>query len=190
LTYSTNFIISALIVVYYTIAFIIVYAFLDSAVKVARRSDPLLRSIINWEKTRYVGWFGVALIAVLNVLSLFVPALQGNLGTVALDLAIAIPFVAGGAGILVGATRIKDPLLKSNLKWLGLTMALVLCSLVVSALAAFAGLSPYDVYYSYPALIGTPPSILSGYCLYKAARSLAPISHFTLDEKGQDPTIP
>jgi len=187
-TYSPNFAISVAIAIFYSVAFVVFFAYIDSLVRVARRSDPLLRDIIHWEKTRYVGWIGVGLIAVFNALSVFFP--NSILVGVLVVIAIAVPFVIGGAGILVGSTRIKDPVLKGNLKWLGLALVFVILAIIVGIVEAFAGLSNYEIYYSYPALIGGAIDILCGYCLYKSARSLAPISHFPLDEDKQKPTMP
>lgn len=190
LTYSNNFVIYAAIVVFYSIAFAVLFAFFDSLVKVARRSDPLLRNIIHWEKTRYVGWIGVGLIAVFNSLSVALPAAQANLAGELVTIFISIPLVIGGAGILIASTRIKDPMLKNNLKWLGLVLVFAIITDIVSLAEGLVGISNYDVYYSYPALIGAPFWILAVYCLYRAARSLAPITHFTLEEKRQNPTMP
>jgi hypothetical protein len=188
LTYTNNFYISVLLVVYYGIAFAVLFAFFDAAVKVARRSDPLLRSILNWEKTRYVGWVGVVLISIFNVLAL-IPSLS-NVAGFLVEVCIAITFIVGGAGILVGAKRIRDPFLKDNLKWLGLTLVLAICQDIASALETFAGLSNYDIYYSYPALIAAVFAISAGYCIYRAARSLAPINHMSLETgiKVEPPT--
>jgi hypothetical protein len=190
LTYSNNFVISVILVVFYSVAFAVIFAYLDSIVKVARRSDPLLRNIIHWEKTRYVGWIGVGLIAVFNTSTLVLPSAQANLAGLLVEIFIPIPFVIGGAGVLVGSTRIKDPLLKGNLKWLGLTLAFATLTIIVAIVEALEGFSNYDIYYSYPALIAGAVDIVVGYCLYKSARSLAPISHFPLDEEKQNPTMP
>jgi hypothetical protein len=189
LTYSNNFEIYVAIVVFYNIAFAVLFAFFDSVVKVARRSDPLLRSIIRWEKTRYVGWAGVILIAVFNSLSVLLPSAQANLAGELVTIFIPIPLIIGGAGILVGSTRIKDPLLKGNMKWLGLVLLFAIILDVISLAEGLAGLSAYAIYYSYPALIGSPLAIIAGYCMYRAARSLAPVSRFPLDEEKQNPTI-
>jgi hypothetical protein len=188
LTYSANFLISVVIVVFYNIAFVVLFAFFDSLIKVTRRSDPLLRSIIHWEKTRYVGWAGVFLIAVFNSLSVLLPTVQANLAGELATISIPIPLVIGGAGILVGSTRIKDPILKGNMKWLGLTLLFAVLQIVIGIAEAVVGLSNYEIYYSYPALIVAPLWVVAGYCLYRAARSLAPISHFPLDEEKQNPT--
>jgi hypothetical protein len=190
LTYSNNFVISVVIVIYYSIFFPVLFAYLDSLVKVARRSDPLLRSIIRWEKTRYVGWVGVALIAVFNVLSLFPSAAVANLAGELVTIFIPIPFIVGGAGIFVGARRIKDPLLKGNLKWAGFVLLLVVLDTVASIVESLAGLTNYQIYYSLWGLPAFVLTMLAAYCFYKSARSLAPISHFTVEENKQTPTIP
>ncbi len=190
LTYSNNAVIYALIVVFYNVAFIVLFAFFDSLVKVARRSDPLLRNIIHWEKTRYLGWIGVGLIDVFNTLSVVLPSTQANLAGELATFFIPIPLVIGGAGILVGSTRIKDPLLKGNLKWLGLVLVFSILVDIVSLVEGLEGFSNFQVYYSYPALLGAPFWILAGYCLYRAARSLAPISHFSLEEEKRSPPLP
>lgn len=189
-TYSSNFWISVVIVVFYDILFVVVFAYLDSLVKVARRSDPLLRNIIHWEKTRYIGWAGVALIFVFNALSLSPSAGLANLSGELVTILISVPFIIGGAGVLVGATRIKDPMLRGNLKWLGLALLVSIVEDILFLLESLAGLSNYEIYYSYWGLISFVITMVVAYCLYRAARSLAPISHFPMDEEKQNPTVP
>jgi hypothetical protein len=190
LTYSNNFAISVVLVIYYSVFFAVIFAYFDSLVKVARRSDPLLRNIIHWEKTRYVGWIGVVLIAVFNILSVSPSAALANLAGDLVTVFILIPVAVGGAGILVGSTRIRDPILKGNLKWLGLALVFVILDDVANLLESLAGLSNYEIYYSYWGLISFVFVMLAAYCFYRAARSLAPISQFPPAETAQNPTMP
>jgi hypothetical protein len=176
-TYSNSFVLLLLEAAFYDVAFVVIFAFLDSLLKVTRRSDPLLRDIIHWQQTRYIGWAAVALTAAFNPLYAFFP--QSNAVPILVDIFNAVIFVVGGAGVLVGAPRIKDPVLKGNLKWIGLGLLCVIAVISTDIVESAAGLSNYTVYYSYPALILGLFFGLTGYCFYRAARHLAPISRLT-----------
>ena len=120
-TYTNGLVVSILLVVFYTVFFLVVFAFIDSTIKVARRSDPLLRPILKWETIRIAGWCSIGALTVVNVVSYLVdPNLASSLiSSVLGNLFIATPFVIGGPAILIGARRSADPILRGNLKWLG-----------------------------------------------------------------------
>jgi hypothetical protein len=68
-TYTNGLVISTLLVVYYTVFFVVVFAFIDSTIKVARRSDPLLRPILKWETIRIAGWCSIGALTIVNSFS-------------------------------------------------------------------------------------------------------------------------
>ncbi len=182
ITYSNNFVVEAGIVVFYSVAIPLIFGYIDSTVTVARRSDPLLRSILGWEKLRIVGWIAVALVIILNFASLIPNSwFQTSAASSLLTLLIAIPFALGGMAILVGGRRSMDRVLRGNLKWLGLTLVFTIGVDLVSVVEGFMGYSSYATYYSYPALLSAPFWILAAYSLYRAARSLAPVNRMSLD---------
>jgi len=183
-TYTNGLVVSILLVVFYTVFFLVVFAFIDSTIKVARRSDPLLRPILKWETIRIAGWCSIGALTVVNVVSYLVdPNLASSLiSSVLGNLFIAIPFVIGGPAILIGARRSADPILRGNLKWLGLAVVFSIGLEVVSAVESSLGLSNFQIYYSYAAIPSGLLYILMGYAFYKSARSLAPVTHFPLEQ--------
>jgi hypothetical protein len=183
-TYTSGLFVSTLLVVFYTAFFVVVFAFIDSTIKVARRSDPLLRPILRWDTIRMAGWCSIGALTIVNVVSYLVyPNLASSLiASILGNLFIAIPFVIGGPAILIGARRSADPILRSNLKWLGLAIVISIGLEVVSAIESSLGLSNFQIYYSYAALPTGLFYILMGYAFYKSARSLAPVSRLPLDE--------
>ena len=157
---------------------VVVFAFIDSVVAVARRSDPLLRSILRWEKLRIALWFDVVLATIYLIISSVDPAAtnSGVGGAVGFPL-ILLPFIIGAPAVLVGARRSMDPVLQGSLRWFGAFLLFFLVTALVSFVELVVlGISAYDSTYSYPALAFAPPSILAGYALYRSARSLSPMS--------------
>jgi hypothetical protein len=189
LTYGTNLVTSLMIAAFYTAFFAIIFAFIDSSIKVARRSDPLLRSIMKWQTIRYAGWLSIVVLAFLNFYGAFNPtAASITINILLYNLFIAIPFVIGGPALLIGAKRSRDPILRGNLKWLGLALVFAVLFAVVDAVGfSTFGLSNFQFFYTYDALPGGVLWILIGLAFYKSARSLSPVSHFPLDEVKQSP---
>jgi hypothetical protein len=185
LTYSSNFAVLVVLVIFYNVTFVVLFAFFDSTVKVARRSDPLLRDILKWKELRIVGWAGVGLIIVFNFLSL-ANAVYGNVVTYL----IVIPLAAGCPAIIVGGRRSRDPLLRNNLKWLGLALLDLLVLELVTSLEAFYGWSVNKTYYSYYALIIAVFWISGAYAVYKSARSLAPVNRLSQEVAPKTEPLP
>jgi len=181
LTYGTSLVISLVIAVFYSVFFAVIFAFIDSAVKVARRSDPLLRSIIRWQTIRFAGWCSIGALAVVNVYSVFNLNFASGSYYYLVNLFIAIPFVIGGPAILIGAKRSGDPILRGNLKWLGLAVVFGVLFAAEGAVEATFGLSNFQFFYTYYALPSGGLWILIGLAFYKSARSLAPVNRLTLD---------
>jgi hypothetical protein len=179
LTYSTNPVVNALIAVYYSALYLVVFGFVDSIIPVARRSDPLLRSIIGWEKLRIPLWIDAFALAIVGFgdfvfystfLNVFI------LPPVALSV-----FGVSGIAIVTGARRSGDPLLRASLKWIGVVLVLsVLVFVAYAIVSAIPGISTYEIFYSYPALLVGAVYIMIAYALYKSARSLAPVTRLRL----------
>lgn len=182
LTYGTSLVISLVLAVFYVAFFAVIFALIDSTVKVARRSDPLLRPVLKWQTIRFAGWCSIGALAVVNVYSAFNPNFAYAGYYVWDNLFIAIPFVIGGPALFIGAKRSGDPILRANLKWLGLAVVLGVLFTAVSALEATFGLTNFEYFYTFDALPGGVLWILIGLAFYKSARSLVPMSHFPLDE--------
>ena len=154
------------------------FAFVDTMVPVTRRSDPLLRGILHWDKVRFVLWGDLGLAAIYLVISGLDPSSTSAGLTAAVGFPLfLLPFVFGAPAILIGARRSRDSVLRRSLMWFGGFLGLVLFDALLSFTETIVlGISMHDAVLSYPALVFAPGDILAAYCIYKSARSLAPIN--------------
>jgi len=196
LTYSPNKVIDLLLALFYSGVFIFLFAFIDSTVPLARRSDPLLRSVLRWDRLRVALWTDTGALAVVNTISqtLYSGSTPGQVGVLLNALwfvLAAILFGASGVALVIGARRSRDPLFRRSLKWLGLVLIVVLLTFVNDTVISFLlpNLSTFDFYYSYYALPSGLLSIVYTYFLYRSARSLAPISSLVEPERGSPPQV-
>jgi len=148
---------------------IVALAWIDTTIKLARRSDPLNRNTFLWKQLRYFVWFFTFLTTAGSLFSVayyhlnYFNAPGGNGGA----------FIAGSFGwvflgflaLYLSFRRSKDPNLREHLKWLGLFLFLLLLidtvfsqDIVVFRIADLALLA------------------IDAYFLYRAAKSLAPLS--------------
>jgi predicted membrane protein len=190
-TYSTNSIVNTVLGVYYGVLFVVLFAFVDSTVRVARRSDPHLRSILLWEKLRIVVWIDIAALEVFQAIFVIVPLVSPTFpnspqGVTFLNIAgylypvfSVIPFVAGAPALLIGARRSRDTVLQGSLKWLGVVFALIVVSILEGNFFP-SGINQFNQYYSYYAIPGGIIGILSAYAIYRSARSLAPMNRIQI----------
>src|SRR3989442_10148001 len=93
--------------------FIVIFAWMDSTIRVARLSDPLFRDTLRWSKLRYFLGFGTVGGAIASVIS----AIMSGFSQVA-------PFggalVLGAFALLLSASRSGDITLRKHLTWTGL----------------------------------------------------------------------
>jgi hypothetical protein len=152
------------------------FAFVDSTVPIARRSDPLLRSILNWGKVRFVGWSLIILVEILGVYF----DITNTAGTTGFGAGFGglLLFLIGAPPMLIGARRSKDPNLRGSLKWFGLALLFFIGILLVGIVESALNLSTYDT----SAIPYASILVLVGYALYKSARSLAPMNRLSAVE--------
>ena len=151
-----------------SIGFIVIFFWLDSTIRVAQRSDPLLRDTLHWSKLRYfVGLITVgATISALATLIYsdmpFLPPIGGSL-------------FLGGAALLVSAKRSGDPTFRKHLKWLGLAITLLFFGgeLWTPVSKLNSDLVPAVPYAGFA---------IAAYCLYRSARSLVPLGRLSLTD--------
>jgi len=152
---------------------LVLFAFVDATVPVARRSDPRLRDVLHWGRARIIAWGALIL---LEIAGAYEQVASSNTGSNAV-LGLLLLVVIGAPPMLIGARRSMDPNLRGSLKW----FALALLSIVGLPLVTFGelevGLPPTSVG---PLVYGQIPynlvALLFGYLLYRSARSLAPIN--------------
>lgn len=178
----TNFIGSLL----FFLGFIIVFAWVDVTVRIARKTDPLRRDTFRWRRVRTVVW-AMLVIVPSSVFLLSLPLLASNqspsgiLLLPALVTIVAIMLTTGPA-LLLSGSRSKDSTLRRHLKWFGL-FVLSLFTAVVGGFSLY--LIHAQVIPIVGFIVGYTPFILAAYCLYRGARSLIPIGHLPLADAGR-----
>ena len=168
------------------------FVWIDSSVKLARRSDPLRRDTLKWSVLRWLLGFGVI------VGSLF--AIVFN-SAQALDFSRATPLYGPiGATLLLGAIalylsgkRSRDLVLRRHLVWFGLFAAFLWVTSAVVGSSYWRSLRG-DAWVD---LVSYTFFAVSACFLYKSARSLAPVSPLPLivsadpsPEPAPNPPIP
>ncbi|HVH14427.1 MAG TPA: hypothetical protein VNA15_01740 [Candidatus Angelobacter sp.] len=149
--------------------FIVIFAWIDSTVRVARRSDPLLRDTLRWSHLRYF----IGLVTVGGSVSALITSINSGFSYVA-PFGGAILF--GAIALLLSAKRSGDAALRRHLKWMGLGIAMLWLASQLTGIL-------FDIF---PAGSLTAEAItysavvVGGFCLYRSARSLAPLGHLSL----------
>jgi len=146
--------------------------FVDSTVPIARRSDPLLRNILNWKKSRVLAWVVLILVDILSVHA----EIESSNTSSSNVLGLFVVAVIGAPVMLIAARRSKDLNLRKSLKWFALALLFFLGILLVAVLESKLNLSTS----SYGEIPYAAVLILVAYALYRSARSLAPINRLAL----------
>jgi hypothetical protein len=159
----------------FTVPLLAFFYFCDVSMRAARRADPLLRDTLGWSKLRIPLWIIIAIsfgiiylwtgyaivddnLALLNQLN------SGNFTSAIMALAFnyltLVPF-AGIIFVVSAAIRTKwDRVLRYHLTWVAVALALVFYGFEINIPGT------YVIVF-----------LLVSYFLYRAARSLAPVSH-------------
>jgi uncharacterized membrane protein (DUF485 family) len=149
-------------------------AWVDSSIRVGRRSDPLLRDPYHWSKLRLVLW-PLLLLTLLGYLA------QGDLSDIGL-----LSYVILGVSVLPifqAARRSGDPHYRRSLEWFGFAIALLVAqNLGFTPLITASGLgvvySPFGFFWSIFANLAIVPAMFYG--IYMCARSLVPLNRISL----------
>lgn len=153
---------------------ILVFGWIDSNVRVARRSDPLRRNTLHWTKLRILIWGILSIALVGGLVSAFVSDINNvsslaGLGGAFLESPFT-PAAAFGIGALaVSRRRINDVTLRRHIKWL---VFFVLILLFATRLVEYSSSSLSTV-----GFIGILLLACGAYFLYMAARSLSQLDH-------------
>ncbi len=135
------------------------YAWLDSTIRIAIGQDFFHRDTFGWSRLRYIFWTGLIPLELLIWIGLLLPTNYPFF--VARGLAFAGFFGVVGLVLFVSGLRTSDRTIRTYLMWLGLIMLWALVMAVLGTLAAFAFPSAW---------------VVMAYLLFRAARSLSPIS--------------
>jgi hypothetical protein len=147
---------------------ILLFYFIDASVLAGRRSDPLLRDTLHWQKLRILLWIlNFAVAAIIDLVVIYFQITTGNEpqfllvygGFLIVYLMEPVSLVA----LAVTAVRSKDKLLHAQVAWFGAFLAAELVIVDISRVAnSNVGL-----------VIGL---LLGGYCLFRSAKSLVPLN--------------
>ncbi|HVH15936.1 MAG TPA: hypothetical protein VNA15_09495 [Candidatus Angelobacter sp.] len=102
---------------------IVIFAWVDLTVRIARKTDPLRRDTFRWKRVRTIVW-AMLVIVPSSVFGLSLPLLASNqspsgiLLLPALVTIVAIMLTTGPAPLLSGS-RSKDSTLRTHPKWFG-----------------------------------------------------------------------
>ncbi len=155
-----------------------VFYFIDSTVRAARRSDPALRDTLHWSILRLYLWTIVLLLIALSALSPFILPVNSPQGIVA----SGAPYLVGlGLGIAVlplSGRRSGDRNLRSHMKWFGLFAGFILIHRVLEFTSG-EGSNPFVIGLHQVAFVAF---LTAGFCLYRSAKSLAPLNKLTFSE--------
>ena len=102
---------------------ILVFGWIDSNVRVARRSDPLRRNTLHWTKLRILIWGLLSIALVGGLVSAFVSDINyvsslAGLGGAFLESPFTPAAAFGIIALAVSRRRIKDVSLRRHIKWL------------------------------------------------------------------------
>ncbi len=177
---------------YYAILPVIVFGWADSSVRVSRRSDPLLRDTLRWSRLRIVVWLlaisSVVAVFLILTASAFVSVSTSpfitNLVTFPQIVANLSVVLAAIPALLLSARRSGDAAFRRSLKWFGLFGVAYLLLFAWYIVSLFVvGFSNYPNGGIVIPLV-TVGYIITGteaYCLYRSAKSLAPLNRISLE---------
>jgi hypothetical protein len=171
---------------YYSFLPVLLFVWIDASVRVARRSDPLLRNTLHWNTLRLLIWAVIALATFLTIILNFENILTGNppSGIFILPFWVApvATLISGSPAILLSAIRSRDTTFRRSLKWFGMFIVVFLIGLVLSVLAF---LISSDTAHGIISVVRDFIFAPAAYCLYRSARSLAPMDRLPLEAEAR-----
>jgi hypothetical protein len=157
---------------------LVLFAFVDSTVPVARRSDPLLRNILHWGRFRFAAWTALVLVEIYGA---YGEITSSNTGS-SVVLGLLLLTVIGAPPMLIGARRSTSPNLRGTLKWFGLGLLATLGLPLVTIAEVLVGVPSTVGPLAYAQIPYNAVAMLFGYAMYRSVRSLAPINRLQANE--------
>lgn len=184
---------------------IVIVAWVDGAVRAARRSDPLYRDSLAWTKLRVITYAATLAAAALNF-GLFALVTLTGLPVPAFSEVLVIapllpPFLAGAPALLLVARRTRSAIRRTNAKWFALYYLFQLASIVTYVVTVSGTSDPqllcgcilnFLAFHGIYALgwnVVTVTFVISGYCLYRYVRSLAQLNRLPLSDEAERPDV-
>ena len=154
---------------------LVITAYGDRSVLVAIETDFFHRNTLGWTRVRWPAAIGIVTFVIILVIggSIMTPAEQsGPLGTILNDL--FFPILAGilgylTAALIVGARRSADRTLRRSILLLGLALATLVLSIVVTS-GLTSGTLPYVI-------VNQGTGVVGIYLIYRSVMSLSPLGH-------------
>lgn len=163
-----------------TIAVMVTFYWVDASIRAAQRTDPLLRNTFRWNAVRLFVlplFVGINALVIASTVFPILTILDGLLGVVLLGIVIIVT----GVAFALSVSRSGDRTIRRHLKWFGFgLLAFIGIAGVIPPLAALFGLNFDNVSNGAQALGYTAFS----YCVYRSAKSLAPLEQFTVTPQG------
>jgi len=159
---------------------LVLFAFVDSTVPVARRSDPLLRNILHWGRVRFAAWTALVLVEIFGA---YGEITSSNTGS-SVVLGLLLLTVIGAPPMLIGARRSTSPNLRGTLKWFGLGLLATLGLPLVTIAEVLVGVPSTVGPLTYAQIPYNAVAMLFGYAIYRSVRSLAPINRLQANESA------
>jgi hypothetical protein len=176
-------------------AFVVIFAWMDSSIRVARRSDPLHRNTLRWTGLRYF----ILIITSFGILfSLVIPSQyqQQSTSTVqgfAVFGPIGTALLLGGIALFLSARRSRDPILQRHLKWFGAFIIFLFVTNRVEqeVFPHFLSSSPSPALFVFE-LITYTLFLVSSFLLYESARCLTRVNPYPTPNsfgQGESPEL-
>lgn len=168
---------------YYIVLAFLFFRVIDVDILVAQVSDPLTRDTLHWRILRFgilgIMPVGAAGALLLTWLSHYGTAVSGEEIALAQG-SVYFPFLLSGiAGLLFSARRSGDSTFKRNLKWLGFFfLAFLVTNLLYYSTTAGAVQVSSDLLNAIQGIAFAP----AAYCLYRSAKSLAPLGRIAVPD--------
>jgi nitrogen fixation-related uncharacterized protein len=175
---TNNFLVNAFVAIYALSPWqaLVVFAFIDSTVPVLRRSDPLLRNILMWRRSRIGLWCLLLSCYVLDT-GLSIYGTERSYADIITAVSIFLVLIIGAFALWTGVRRSRDPVLRESVKWLGVALLFLLALAPIFVIEnVILGFSVYYATYSYGVIPWNTVLCLVGYAFYRSARSLAPLN--------------
>jgi hypothetical protein len=160
---------------------ILVFGWIDSNVRVARRSDPLRRNTLHWTKLRIFIWGILSIAIVEGLVWAFVSDLNylsspAGLGGAFLRSPFTPAAAFGIVALAVNRRRISDITLKRHIKWLVFFVLILFFAtrLLEDPQPSYSSSCSQDYCVGF---IGELLLACGAYFLYMAARSLSQLDH-------------
>lgn len=158
------------------------FYWIDTSIFAAQRTDPLQRNTMRWREVRWLLWPTFGLLFTLTLLVEYSPPLAAWqpvwLGILWLP-SFMIPAAILAAVFVKSVMRSKDRTLRRHLRWFGLSFVglfatLIITELIVTSLGGIVSDATTSSGFT-----------VFAYCIYRSAKSLAPLERMGMQAEGE-----